>query len=89
MAGSTIFFQLFLLHRGLDLDMQLNHTCSRAGCRDILTFLLAKLDAMTFDHRYINKHIIFISEDNHLEREISTVVFKCKKYELLLDKSYI
>lgn len=57
--------------------------------KDIPPFLLAELDAMTSDHRYINKHVIFMSEDNLLERGISIVFFKRKKYELLLDESYI
>lgn len=83
MTGNATSFQFFLLHVGLNVDIQLiggkkkkkklpeNQVQGKPHPK-------ANLDATTSDHRYINKQILFTVKNNLLEAEISIAIFKCE-----------
>lgn len=85
MTGNATSFQFFLLHVGLNVDIQLIGKKTNKQKKQLPDNQVqgkphpkANLDATTSDHRYINKQILFTVKNNLLEAEISIAIFKCE-----------
>lgn len=87
MTGNSIFCQLFLLHRGLDLDIWLTNSCPIAVCRAAPTFPLTgspHIPTGWSGCNCIRPQIYKHGDSSHSERlslletEISNSIFRCK-----------